>query len=343
MSTVLVTGGSGFLAGHIILQLLATGHTVRTTVRDLAREPSVRETLADVGATSLDRVSFFAADLTADKGWADAVAGCDYILHVASPFPSQQPKDENDLIVPARDGTLRVLRAARDAGVERVVMTSSFAAIGYGRHAPGRRYTEVDWTDADAPNLPYIRSKTIAERAAWDFMAKSGGDLELSVINPVGIFGPVLGRDISASIGIIKAMLEGKMPGLPDVYFGVVDVRDAADLHIRAMASPAAAGKRFLAVAGPALSMADVADILRRRLGEAASRVPTKKLPSWQVRLAALFDAKARQTAPNLGKRRNSSNEKARRILGWTPRDSEEVIVATAESLIRNGLLGGSN
>lgn len=295
--------------------------------------------LTSGGATALENLSFYAADLLSDAGWNEAVAGCDYVLHVASPFPSQAPKDENELIVPARDGTLRVLRASRDAGIKRVVLTSSFAAIGYGKHPSNTPFTEADWTDASAPNPPYIKSKTIAERAAWDFMTKEGGDLELTVINPVGIFGPVLGRDFSSSIGIIKGLLDGAMPGLPDVYFGVVDVRDAADIHIRAMTDPAAKGERFLAVSGPALSLSDVAAILRRRLGKDAEHVPTKKLPNWQIRIAALFDERARQTVPNLGKRRNSSNEKARRTLGWTPRSSEEVIVATAESLIHFGLL----
>jgi len=321
MSVVLVTGGSGFLASHCILRLLADGHQVRTTVRNLSRESEVRAMLKAGGWHSQAEVSFFAADLTQDAGWVEAINGSDFVLHVASPFPSTAPKDENELIVPARDGALRVLRAARDAGVTRVVLTSSFAAVGYGTHPRNTPFTEEDWTDPNAPNPPYIRSKAIAERAAWDFMKEQGGSLELSVINPVGIFGPVLGPDFSSSIQIIKQLLEGALPGLPDIYFGVVDVRDVADLHVRAMISPAARGERFIAVAGPALSMMDVANILRHQLGELAKRVPTKKLPSWQIRLAALFNPVARQTAPNLGKRRNSTNQKAKRISWDGPLD----------------------
>ena len=342
MYTVLVTGGSGFVGGHVLAQLLAAGHTVRTTVRKLDREAEIRAVLHHGGASD-DRLTFFEADLTGDHGWADAVAGCDYVLHVASPFPASAPKDENDLIGPARDGALRVLEAARDAGVKRVVMTSSFAAIGYGRHTKTSPYTEADWTEPDAPNVAYIKSKTIAERAAWDFMQRDGGKMELAVINPTGIFGPILGKDFSASIAVIKRLLDGAMPGLPDTYFGVVDVRDVADLHLRAMTSPDARGQRFLAVSGNSLSMADVAAILRRRLPHLAGKVPTRKLPSWQVRLAALFGGPARQIAPNLGKRRNSSNEKAQRVLGWRPRSAEDAIVASAESLAMFGLVGGKS
>jgi len=339
MTTVLVTGGSGFLASHCILKLLVEGHDVRATLRSLSREVEVRAMLKAGGRESQGEMSFFAAELTRDAGWVDAIRGCDFVLHIASPFPSSAPKDENELIAPARDGALRVLRAARDAGVRRVVLTSSFASVGYG---PGRRsvvFTEADWTDPEAPNLPYIRSKAIAERAAWEFIKREGGALELSVINPVGIFGPVLGPHLSSSIQIVKRMLDGDMPGLPDVYFGVVDVRDVADLHIRAMTDPAAKGERFIAVAGEVLSMAEVASILHRELGDLARRVPTKRLPSWQVRLASLWNPVARQTAPNLGKRRNSSNQKAKAVLRWKPRSSAEAIIATARSLQQLQLL----
>ena len=295
--------------------------------------------LAAGNSTSTEALSFFTADLTADAGWEEAIAGCKYVLHVASPFPNHVPKDENELIVPARDGALRVLRAARDAGVKRVVLTSSFAAIGYGRQRRDTPFTEEDWTEPDAPNPAYIKSKTISERAAWDFMDREGASLELSVINPVGIFGPVLGNNYASSVAIIKRMLEGEMPGLPEIYFGVVDVRDVADLHVRAMTHREACGQRFLAVSGNALSMKNVADILRRRLGESASRVPRKQLPNWQLRLAALFNPDARQLVPNLGKRRDSSSAKSQRVLGWSPSPAEDAIVASAESLIRFGLL----
>lgn len=339
MSEVLVTGGSGFLGSRCILKLLEDGHRVRATARSAAKGDATRRLFAAAGAARAADVAFVAADLTRDDGWDAALAGCTQVLHVASPFPATAPRDADELIVPARDGTLRVLRAARVAGVRRVVMTSSFAVVGYGAPPAGGVYTESDWTDPDLPNPPYIRSKTIAERAAWDFIAAEGRGLELAVVNPVGIFGPVLGPDYSASIGIVKGMLEGALQGLPDVYFGTVDVRDAADLHVRAMTAPEANGQRFIATAGGLLSMADIAGILKRRLGAAAAKVPSKRLPSWQVRLAALFDPRARQTVPNLGKRRPASNEKSRRVLGWAPRSGEEAVVATAESLLRLGLV----
>src|ERR1700720_2022461 len=230
MSTILVTGGSGFIGSHCILQLLAAGHRVRTTVRSLKREEYVRALLKQGGAEPGDRLSFFAADLESDAGWPRAVAGCEYVLHVASPLPSSVPKNEAALIIPAREGTLRVLRASRDAGVKRVVLTSSFAAIGYGRKERQAPFTEKDWTDLSGEVVaPYAKSKTLAERAAWDFVAKEGGQLELSVVNPVAVFGPVLGADYSASILLVERLMGGAMPGVPHLYFGVVDVRDVAD------------------------------------------------------------------------------------------------------------------
>jgi len=337
MTKVLVTGGSGFLGGHCVLKLVHAGYSVRVTVRSMRKADEAKAMLAAAGVPSGHDVEFVQADLTKDDGWQAATAGCEYVLHVASPFPSSVPSDENEIIVPAREGTLRVLRAARDAGVRRVVVTSSFAAVGYGADARRAPYDETDWTDPALPNPAYIRSKVVAERAAWDFIHTEGGDLELSVVNPVGIFGPVLGGDYSTSIGIVKAMLDGTMPGLPDISFGVVDVRDVADLHLMAMVDPAAKGERFIAVAGPAMSMTEVAFVLRSHLGEAAARVPVKRLPSWQVRLAAIFSARARQLVPNLGKKRESTSEKARRLLGWEPRPNEDAIVSTAESLIRLG------
>jgi len=340
MSTVLVTGGSGFVGSHCILQLLAAGHTVRTTVRNLNRECDVRALLQEGGAEPGDRLSFYAADLESDAGWAVAVAGCEFVLHVASPFPPTLPKDENALIVPARDGALRVLRAAREASVKRVVMTSSFAAIGYG-HAPrSTPFDEGDWTNPAGDDVrPYVKSKTIAERAAWDFVARAGGNLELSVVNPVAVFGPVLGADYSTSILLIQRLMDGAMPGCPRLYFGVVDVRDVADLHIRAMAHPAAQGERFLGVAGDFMSIRDIAMVLKKRLGAAARRVPTRQLPDWLVRLAALRDPAVQQITPELGKIKNATNAKACRVLGWSPRSREDAIIASAESLLRLGLL----
>lgn len=340
MSTVLVTGGSGFIGSHVLLQTLAAGHIVRTTVRNLKRETDVRALLKVGGCDPGDRLSFFAADLEQDAGWPGAAAGCHFVLHVASPFPASVPKNENEIIVPAVQGTLRVLRAARDAGVKRVVLTSSFAAIGYGHQPQAAPFDEKDWSDLEGPDVtPYVKSKTLAERAAWDFIAREGGRLELSVVNPVGVFGPVLGPDLSTSILIVKRMLDGSLPGYPRLAFGAVDVRDVALLHLRAMTEPAARGERFLAVAGDFVTLLEIARIVKARLGKAANRVPTRQLPDWMVRIAAIFDPMVRQVVPELGKRKNGSNSKARRMLGWTPISTEDAIAATAESLVRLGLI----
>jgi len=335
MSTVLVTGGSGFIGSYCILQLLAEGHEVRTTVRNRAREGEVRALLNQGGAEPGASLTFFAADLMGDSGWSEAVAGCDYVLHVASPFPAGVPKDENELIVPAREGALRVLRAARAAGVRRVVLTSSFAAIGYGKKPQGRPFDETDWTDPAATGLsPYVKSKTIAERAAWDYVAG-----QLSVVNPVGVLGPVLGADFSTSILLVQRLLAGSMPGCPRLYFGLVDVRDVADLHIRAMTDPKAKGERFLSTGGDFLSILEIGKFLRERLGEAASRVPKREIPNWMVRLAAMRDPALRVITPELGKKKNATGAKAIRMLGWQPRSPQDATLATAQSLIRLGLV----
>lgn len=343
MSTVLVTGGSGFVGSHCALALLSAGHRVRTTVRRPSRESDVRAMLAEGGADPGDRLSFCVADLERDEGWPEAVSGCDYVLHVASPFPPAAPTHEDELIVPARDGALRVLRAARAAGVKRVVLTSSFAAVGYGHGPRTTPFDETSWTDPDGDGVrAYVKSKTLAERAAWDFVTDEGGEMELSVVNPVGVLGPVLAPDYSTSILLVQRLMAGSMPGCPKLYFGIVDVRDVADLHLRAMTDPAANGERFIAISGDAMSMADVAKVLKQRLGQAARRVPTRQLPNWLVRLASLRDPAVRQFVPELGKRRNATNAKARRLLGWEPRSREDAIVATAESLARLGLAEGN-
>ena len=338
--TVLVTGGSGFIGCHTILQLLNAGHSVRTTVRDLKREPEVRAMLKQGGAKGDERLSFFAADLHHDTGWAAAVADCDYVLHVASPFPASVPKHEDELIVPAREGTLRVLRAARDARVKRVVLTSSFAAIGYGHPPQNAPFDETYWSDVTGGDVTaYVRSKTLSERAAWDFIAREGRDLELAVVNPVAVFGPVLGPDYSTSILLIQRLMLGAVPGSPRLSFGVIDVRDVADLHIRAMTHPAAKGERFLGVAGDFMLIHDIAKVLKHRMGEAGKKVPIRQLPNWLVRVAALRDPVVKQILPELGKIKNGTGAKARRLLGWTPRSSEEAIIASAESLLDLNLL----
>jgi dihydroflavonol-4-reductase len=338
LSTVLVTGGSGFVGSHVVLQLLNAGHDVRTTVRSLTRETAVRAMLADAGAAPDAPLSFRAADLERDEGWQEAVSGCDYVIHVASPMPAAAPKTENELIRPARDGVLRVLRAARDAGVKRVVLTSSCGAIYYGHPPQEGSFDETSWTNTDGEMSAYVRSKALAERAAWDFMAAEGKSLELSVINPGGIFGPILGADFSSSIDLVTRLLKG-MPGCPRLYFGVVDVRDVADLHIRGMTHPAARGERFIATSGDIMSMLAIATVLRERLGVAAKRVPTRELPSWLVRVVARFNRDLKTLVPLLDSTRRATSAKAERMLGWRPRSPEDAIVATAESLIRFGIV----
>jgi nucleoside-diphosphate-sugar epimerase len=263
-------------------------------------------------------------------------------LHVASPIPPTVPKHEDELIVPARDGALRVLRAARDAGAKRVVMTSSFAAVGYGKDKTERTYTEQDWSNLGGRAMSaYTKSKTIAERAAWDFVAKEGGGLELSTVLPVAVLGPVLGKDFSPSILLVQRLMAGAMPGCPKLYFSVVDVRDVAELHVRAMTSPAAKGERFLAVAGPAIPMIELARILKRRMGAAAAKVPTRELPNWMVWLASWSNPEIKQFITELGVIKHASNEKARRVLNWTPISVEDATAASAESLIKFGLVKG--
>jgi dihydroflavonol-4-reductase len=334
--TVLVTGGSGFLGGWCAIELLRGGYTVRTTVRSLSREPQVRAAIrSEVDAD--DRLTVLAADLTSDDGWPEAVDGCDYVLHVASPFPPKQPKDPDELIVPAREGTLRVLRASLDAGVKRVVVTSSVAAIRLSDGAASRPLDEGDWTDPNSPGLtPYIRSKTIAERAAWDLVREHGDEDRLAVVNPGAIIGPVLNDDLSYSLQMVQRLLGG-MPGVPRLGFSLVDVRDVADLEIKAMTAPEAGGQRFIA-ATKFLWMAEAGEVLRERLGEAAAKVPTRTVPNVLVRMMALFDPGIRSVIGGLGKRTELSSEKARSSLGWSPRPIEDTIAETGESLIRHGV-----
>lgn len=337
---VLVTGGSGFLAGHCILALLQAGYDVRTTLRTPAREAALREALRGAGADAGNRLQVVVADLMRDEGWDEAASGCAYVLHVASPLAAAAPKLEDELIRPAREGTLRVLRAAHRASVKRVVLTSSFAAIGYGRMVK-RPYDERDWTNPVAPGLAaYPKSKTLAELAAWDFVDGEGQGLELAVVNPVGIFGPLLGPDLSASILLVKTMLDGRLWAVPRLMFGVVDVRDVASLHLRAMTDAAAAGERFLATAGDFMTMQAIAQALKDGLGANAAGVSTRVLPDWLVRLAARFSAAARQAAtPELGRVKTATSVKAQAMLGWQPRPAQEALVATGESLIRLGLV----
>jgi len=334
-SPVLVSGGSGYIAGFLIRQLVAEGWTVRTTVRSLARESAVRTLLA----VDNSRLTFFEADLNADAGWAEAMAGCSHVAHVASPLPAGVPKDANELIVPARDGALRALRAARDAGVRRFVMTSSVAAIAYGRGRGVHHFTEADWTDPSKPGLSaYIQSKTIAERAAREWVAKEGGAMAFVSICPSVVLGPVWSRDYSASVVVVRKLLDGSLGACPDIGFGVVDVRDLADLHVRALQAPGIAGERFIAN-GRFLKLREIADVLRAQLGPQAARVTTRNAPDWLVRLTAHFVPVAKAVVGELGSVRHQSPAHALAVLGWQTRPVEQSIVDTARSLLDLGLV----
>jgi nucleoside-diphosphate-sugar epimerase len=321
-SEVLVTGGSGYLGTRLITALLHDGHEVRATVRLLDGQADVEAAVRRGGAdpTGLELV---AADLTSDDGWPAALDGIEEVHHVASPIPSAQPTDPDELIVPAREGTLRVLRAARDAGVRRVVLTSSFAAVGYSPKEV-RDFTEADWTDPDTPGLaPYPRSKAIAERAAWDFIETEGGDTQLVVVNPTFIAGPSLVPSLRSTLAYFKAIIEGTMPALPRQRFGIVDVRDVADAHIMAMATPAATGKRFLLSSdGPTTTWLGLAQILRDHLGPAGRHVTTDELPGEEPLPLTIH------------------NDRAKHELDWQPRPWATTIVDTADSMYELGLLG---
>ncbi len=339
MDRVLVTGGSGYIASFCIAQLLRDGARVVTTVRSLDREQDVRRAVAKLTDVD-DRLEVRIADLNADAGWREACAGCSGVLHVASPIPAGIAKTDDEVVRPARDGALRVLKAARDEGVRRVVMTSSCAAVCYGRGGRTRPFTEDDWSDPRdrTDSSAYERSKMIAERAAWDWHGREGGALELVTICPGGVIGPVLGSDFSPSVEIVRSLLRTAMPGLPRFGWPLVDVRDIADLHIRALKSPNAAGQRFIG-AGAFYWLQDIARVLRERTPELAGRVPSRRLLSWLVRLAALRNPVIRARIYELNKFRPASSDKAKRVLGWTPRSNDDAIADTARSLAAEGLL----
>jgi nucleoside-diphosphate-sugar epimerase len=307
---VLVTGGNGYVGGRLVADLLARGHRVRATARDERKAAAVTALVRAAGVDPGDRLETVVTALDTDAGWADAMSGVSAVQHVASPFVSVPHERADDVIVPARTGTLRVLRHARDAGVPHVVMTSSFAAVGYSPKA-GRRYDETDWTDPDQRNDPYIRSKALAERAAWDFVADQGGQLGLTVINPTGIFGPVLDGRLSSSVDAVRMLLTGGVPTLPRMRFGVVDVRDVAEAHVRAMTTPSAVGERILVTSGDVVSWGWVISLLRRELGLDITTIEQgDEVPPLEI-----------------------SNNKARRILGMSFVPAETTILDTARSL----------
>jgi len=336
--TVLVTGGSGYIGGWCVIGLLQQGYNVRATVRDLSREAAVRTNLAKV-ADPGNRLSFYAANLTSDDGWDAATEGCDYVLHVASPLGVAEPKDPNELIVPARDGAKRAINAAIKAGVKRIVMTSSVAATSKTDAGRDSLSDETVWTDPSAPGVSaYSQSKTIAERAAWDLIAASGGSTTLATVNPALVLGPVLSGDYSESVQVVERLMSGRVPGLPRIGFNIVDARDVADLHIRAMTAPEAAGQRFIA-AGQFAWMADMAALLKTRLGAEAAKVPTRKVPDFVLRIAGLFDKDLGSVTGSLGQKHDFSSAKAQDMLGWRPRPMEDTVLDCAKSLVANGLV----
>lgn len=334
---VLVTGGSGFIAVHIILKLLKGGYRVRATLRTISREDEVKSMLTRGGVTDFANLEFIQTELTSDKNWMEAAAGASYVIHVASPTPATRPDDGDEMVKMAVDGTLRVMKAAKAAGVKRVVLTSASGAIISGHKSHPEIFTEEDWTDLSGNLDAYQRSKTMAERAAWEFAKKE--NMELSAVNPVAVMGPVLGQDYSHSNQIIKGMLTGKMPFLLKAGFDCVDARDVADLHLLAMTRPEAAGERFLATTGENLTYKEEAKILQRSLGSTAKKVSTKVMPDILVKFLALFNKDLRMPATFLGQKTACSNTKAKKLLGWQPRSAEEAIIATAKSMVELGLI----
>lgn len=331
--TVLVTGGTGFIARWCIVELLQRGYQVRTTVRSRSRDQAVRDAVSRVVDPG-DRLTCVVADLTSDDGWNEAVDGCDYVLHVASPLGFD---GAGDLITPARDGTLRVLRAATAAGVKRVVMTSAANTASPSSYRDEGVSDETLWTDPDTPGLPaYRRSKTLAEQSAWQFMENNSRTTTLTTILPGAVFGPILDTDSVGSVQVIGRLLNGTMRGTPRIGLEVVDVRDIADVHIRAMTEPQAAGERFLAT-GEFMWMHEIATVLRDRLGTDAQKVPTRTIPDFIVRVVALFDSQLRSITPGLGRKNRHTTAKAERLLGWRPRPAADTVVDCARSLIENG------
>ncbi|MBK1895597.1 SDR family oxidoreductase [Chryseobacterium paridis] len=337
---VLVTGGTGFVAIHTILQLLQKGYQVRTTLRSLSRKDEILNMLTNAGLSSFENLDFIATDLLQDTNWDDAVKDCDYVLHIASPIFLKVPQHEDEMIRPAVEGTIRVLKAARNAGVKRVVMTSNFGAVGYSHRDPTRLITEKSWTDPNEKGLSaYNKSKILAERAAWDFIKSQGGNLELSVINPTAILGPSFTDKLSSGFGLLKSMLDGSMKQIPNIELAIVDVRDLADLHIRAMESPKANGERFLALSGGTMTLPEITEFLKKEMPEVSQKISNKKVADWVIRFMALFNPKAKAIAPLLGVNRKASNAKAKRILEWKPRTNQEAILATVSSLIKYNAL----
>src|SRR5579863_10360757 len=341
---VLVTGATGFIAQHCMLQLLEAGYDVRGTARSADRSAEVMAILSphlgDTARSRLDTLEVVAADLTSDEGWQSAVEGCRFVMHVASPLPRGVVKDENELIAPARDGTLRLLRAARDAGVERVVLTSSLSAIVYGNDR-SRTFTEADWSNLDGVRIgAYDKSKTIAERAAWEYMdsVKGSSSMQLVVVNPGLVLGPLLSSDWGTSGEMVKRILDHKVPAIPNINFATVDVRDVASAHVSAMTTPEAAGERFIC-AEANHSMMEIALILKARYTSQGFKVPTGRLPSFVIRVMAVFDKTVRLALNDLDSSQNVDSTKIRTVLRWQPRGLEEMTTSMADSMIEYGVV----
>jgi len=335
--TVLVTGGSGYIAGELIEQLLAKGWAVRTTVRSKRKsEDKLRARWPNAG----EQLAMFEAELMDDAGWDLANEGCTHVAHVASPIAVTAPKHEDEMIVPAREGTLRALRFARDAGVTRFVQTSSMAAVAYGRSEKVYTVTEADWTDIAHPDVyPYVKSKTISERAARDWVAAEGQGLEFVSVNPSMVLGPVQNADFSPSVEAIKQVLNGSMPMAPDLGFAIVDTRDCADLHVRCLEAPGLANERFLC-SGRFMKVLEIAQVLRDRLPpEHTRKTPRRMMPNWMVGVLALVNPGVRSIKAEIGKTRNVDASHAKERLGWETRPSEDSIVDCAKSLIAHGVV----
>jgi len=341
---VLVTGATGFIAQHCILQLLEAGYLVRGTARSSGRTQEIVDILephlSEAGKVRLPDFDVVAVDLTNDQGWKEAVTDCRYVLHVASPLPRSAAKDDDELVVPARDGTLRVLRAANEAGVERVVLTSSISAIVYGNDR-SRTFDESDWSNLHGKRIgAYDKSKTIAERAAWNFIDTLGADaaMQLVVINPGLVLGPLLSADWGTSGELVKRIVDHDVPAIPDISLAMVDVRDVASAHVSALTTPGAAGQRFICVEGNH-SMMEVAVILQRHLGPQGYKIPTKRLPSIAIRIMALFDSTIRLAMNDLGTTQTVKNERIRTVLRWSPRNLDEMTTSMADSMIHYGVV----
>ena len=338
--TVLVTGASGFIGTHCVLQLLEQGYKVRGTLRNLDREQHLREVFSR-HTQATDHLEFVQTDLLKDAGWAEAVSGCEYVLHVASPFPSETPEHEEELIRPARDGTVRVLKAALTANVKRVVLTSSVAAIQGGHPEKERTFDENDWSNLDGEIDAYAKSKTLAEQAAWECVSGQTANqhLELAVINPSSVMGPLLdGAALGTSAKTIKDFLLGGYPGTARISMTIVDVRDVAAAHLAAMTNPKATGNRYIC-ASELIWLTDLAKLLNKNFTERGYKVSTLQFPDWVVKIYALFDKSVKGEVPNLGKELRISNKKIKDALGIQFRSADEAIIAMAESLIQLGVI----